>query len=98
MQVGAQEYRGYILGQVKDQAGAVIRSAKVAAKGAQQTYTATTNASGDYSIPFVQPGTYQVTAEAPGFKKSVKKDVIVTVAQKINVDFSMQVGATTESV
>src|SRR5260370_32828457 len=98
MQVWAQEYRGFIIGQAKDPSGAVIRDAKITAKGPQQTYTTTTNAGGDFSIPFVQPGTYQVTAEATGFKKSVEKDVVISVAQKVNLNFRMEVGTVNESV
>src|SRR5260370_36808540 len=66
----AQEYRGLMLGQVKDPSGAVIGDGKITAKGAQQTYTAKTNASGDCSIPVVQPGTYQEMVQAHGFKRS----------------------------
>ncbi|SRR5713101_189343 len=98
MGLHAQEYRGLILGQVKDPSGAVIGDAKITAKGAQQTYTAKTNGSGDFSIPFVQPGTYQVSVEAHGFKKSVEKNVVISVAQKVNLNFRMEVGATTENV
>ncbi|HLQ51358.1 MAG TPA: carboxypeptidase-like regulatory domain-containing protein, partial [Terriglobales bacterium] len=81
MQVWAQEYRGLIIGQVTDSSGAVIRDAKITAKGPQQTYRTTSNASGDFSIPFVQPATYQVSVEAPGFKKSVERNVVISVAQ-----------------
>src|SRR5260370_11954191 len=94
----AQEYRGLILGQVKDPSGAVIGDAKITAKGAQQTYTAKTNGSGDFSIPFVQPGTYQVLVEAHGFKKSVEKNVVISAAQKVNLNFRMEVRATTENL
>jgi len=98
MGLHAQEYRGLILGQVKDPSGAVIHDAKVTAKGPQQTYSTTSNAEGSFSIPFVQPGTYQVTVEAPGFKKSVEKNVVVSVAQKVNLNFRLEVGTVSESV
>jgi len=94
----AQEYRGLIIGQVKDPSGAVIHDARITARGAQQTYTAKTNASGDFSIPFVQPGTYEVSVEARGFKRAVEKNVIISVAQKANLNFRLEVGAVTDSV
>jgi hypothetical protein len=97
-QMYAQEYRGLIIGQVKDSSGAVIADAKITAKGPQQTYTATTNESGDFSIPFVQPATYQVSAEATGFKKSIHRDVVISVAQKVNLNFKMEVGAVADTV
>jgi len=65
-----QEYRGLIIGSVTDPTGAVISKATITAKGPQQTYTTTTSTGGTFSIPYVQPGTYDVTAEAKGFKKS----------------------------
>ena len=94
----AQEYRGVILGRVADSSGAVILGATVTAKGPQQTYTSMTNSSGDFSIPFVEPGKYDVTAEAKGFKKVRQASVIIDVAQKVNLNFTMQVGTVNETV
>jgi hypothetical protein len=93
-----QEFRGTIIGSVSDPTGAVIRNATVTATGPQQTYTTKTNGSGSFIIPFVQPGTYEVTAEAQGFKKELKRGVNVDVSQKVNLNFSLTVGATSEQV
>src|SRR5437660_4983704 len=83
----AQEYRGVILGRAVDSSGAIILGATITAKGPQQTYISKTNSSGDFSIPFVQPGKYDVTAEAKGFKKVTQTGVIIDVAQKVNLNF-----------
>src|SRR5579859_1752368 len=96
--VNAQEYRGFILGQVKDPLGALVQNAQVVARGPQQIYKARTNASGDFSIPFVQPGTYEVSVEAPGFKRAIEKDVVIDVAQKVNLNFRLEVGAAAQTV
>src|SRR5215467_503130 len=93
-----QEFRGTIIGSVSDPTGAVIPNASITAKGPQQTYTTKTNGSGNFIIPFVQPGAYEVTAEAQGFKKEVKQGVNIDVSQKLNLNFSLQVGATSEEV
>jgi hypothetical protein len=93
-----QEFRGTIIGSVSDPTGAVIANAIVTAKGPQQTYTSKTNASGSFIIPFVQPGSYEVTAEAQGFKKELKRGVNIDVSQKVNLNFSLQVGATSDEV
>src|SRR5262249_2472108 len=66
--LSGQEFRGTIIGSVSDPTGAVIPNAVVTAKGPQQVYTTKTNGGGNFAIPFVQPGTYAVTAEAKGFK------------------------------
>jgi len=94
----AQEFRGLILGRVTDPSSAVVPNATITAKGPQQTYMAKSNASGDFTIPFVLPGTYDVTAEAPGFRKAVRTRVTVDVAQKLNLNFTLEVGAVTETV
>jgi len=94
----AQEFRGLIIGRISDSSGAVIPNASITAKGPQQTYTTKSNGVGDFNIPFVQPGTYDVTAEAVGFKRELKRGVIIDVSQKVNLDFVLQVGSTAEQV
>jgi hypothetical protein len=94
----AQEYRGTISGQITDQTGAVIPKATITAVGPQQTYHATAEANGQYTIPYVQLGVYSVVAEAPGFGKVTQNDIHVDVASKINLNFSLQVGNTSEIV
>jgi hypothetical protein len=61
---------GTILGTVSDNCGAVVANARVdvrnTATGVRQHTTTTT--SGDYSAPYLQPGIYSVTVEAPAFR------------------------------
>jgi hypothetical protein len=96
----AQEFRGSIKGQVTDPSGAIVAGAKVTAVrgGTQDFYTGTTNGAGDYSIPYVPPGSYSITVEAPGFKKISQEGVILDVAQKLNLNFQLDIGAVTEQV
>jgi hypothetical protein len=98
MFVHAQEFRGTILGRVTDSSGAVVAGASITAVGPQQKYTAKTNGTGDFTIPFVQPGTYSITAEAAGFKTTTQKDIEISVSKKVNVNFALEVGATSETV
>src|SRR5262249_25849927 len=95
-----QEFRGSIKGQVTDPSGAIIPGARVTAvrEGTQEPYTATTNSAGDYSIPYVLPGVYKMTIEAPGFKKAASEAVMLDVAQKLNLDFQLEVGSVSEQV
>ncbi|MGH9719632.1 MAG: carboxypeptidase regulatory-like domain-containing protein, partial [Bryobacteraceae bacterium] len=58
----------------------------------------TTNESGLYVIGFLQPGTYTVTVEHPGFKKSVRENVVLGVSQRLSLDMALQVGQVTDSV
>lgn len=96
----AQETRGQILGRVLDQSGAVVVGATVRAMntGTNVETTSTTNESGDYMLPLLISGTYDVTVEMTGFKKSVEKDVVVRVADKITINISLQLGEASESV
>jgi Carboxypeptidase regulatory-like domain/TonB dependent receptor/TonB-dependent Receptor Plug Domain len=94
----SQEFRGSMIGQVTDPTGAVVANATITAVGPQQTYRTRTNAGGDFAIPYVQPGTYEVAAEAKGFKRELKQGVRIDVSQKVNLNFSLQIGAATETV
>src|SRR5438552_11772828 len=98
LQVFAQE--ATIVGTVTDQSGAVIANAKVTATSAETgvARTITTNESGQYVLPGVHIGHYDVKAEAAGLKVAEQKGVVLQVGDRARVDFQMQVGATTESV
>jgi hypothetical protein len=95
---GAQEYRGAILGQVEDSNGGLIPNAVVTAIGPQQKYTVRTSAEGNYIMPLVQPGTYSVSASAPGFQQEVQSSVVIDVSGKVSVNFTLRVGSSTQAV
>ena len=96
----AQEFRGLITGQVVDPSGAVVPNATITAlrEGTHQPYTAQTNSSGAYSIPYVLPGSYEITVEAVGFKKAIRQAVNLDVAQKLNLNIVLEVGSISETV
>src|ERR1041385_9255804 len=71
----AQEFRGTFSGTVTDAQGAAIAKARVVATETQtgnksETFT---ESSGHYNLPFLKPGVYQITAEAPGFNQAVRQ-------------------------
>ena len=84
-----------LTGTVRDSSGASIANAQVAVISAEHgvNRTTTTNSDGDYSVPALTPGSYDVTVTAQGFKKYEAKGVILRVAQKARNDVNMQVGA-----
>ncbi|MBO0800661.1 MAG: carboxypeptidase regulatory-like domain-containing protein, partial [Blastocatellia bacterium] len=94
----AQVNTGSILGTVKDNSGAAVMGAKVVvtdiARSAATTYT--TDAEGNYNVPFLIPGVYSVAVEAQGFKKSVTNNVVVQLDQKARIDFALEVGQIAE--
>lgn len=94
----AQEYRGTITGEVTDPSGNVIQNAAVIAKSPEQTYNGKTDTRGSFYIPYVQPGTYSIRVDAPGFKAVVHQGVIVDVSAKVSQSFKLPIGEVTETV
>jgi hypothetical protein len=100
MMARGQEFRGLIVGQVTDPHGATVPNAIVTAtkEGTDHIYTAETGSGGNFSIPYVQPGVYTITVEAPGFKKTVRAGVKLDIAGKLNLNLTLEIGAVTETV
>ena len=66
----AQTDRGVITGTVKDTSGAVVPNAQITATelGTNATYKTRTTTSGDFTVPSLPVGSYQVRVENTGFK------------------------------
>ena len=96
----AQEYRATITGNVTDASGAAVPNAQVEARNTATSTTATarTNDVGAYTIPFLAPGTYTVTATANGFKQAVHSALELHAGDKVQADLKLEVGVTSESV
>lgn len=89
-----------IRGIVTDPSGAAVPDAKILIRNVAtgEERSGTSDASGAYSFPSVVPGTYDVVATAPGFKRGEVKNRVAQVTQTAQVDFALQVGETSESV
>ena len=96
--VAAQETTGTINGTVVDAQGLPVPGATVTVTGPQGAKSATTEASGRFSVPFLAPGTYSVRAELQGFKPLEQRDVAVRLGQTVDLTLNMQVGGLTETV
>jgi hypothetical protein len=96
----AQDFRGEITGRVVDASGGRLPGVTVTATNIATGVgiPTTTNAEGDYAIPFLNPGTYTVTGELTGFKKVARENVEVRVGDKIGLDLTMEVGKMEETV
>src|SRR5262245_12661491 len=99
-QVSAQSAGGMILGEIHDPQGAALANAHITiintATGVQRELL--TNDSGAYSAVNLQPGSYELTIQSPGFSVAKRKDINLTVGAEIVVDFNLTIGAVTESV
>ena len=60
--------------------------------------TATTNDSGIYRVPVLQPGSYEVEAKLAGFKTLVNFGVVLTIGEIRTVDLQLSLGAISEIV
>lgn len=77
---------------VRDDNGNPISGATVTATNGTLTFTATTDANGNYTITGVEPGTYGVVASAPGFLPSASVSAVVaTAADTIGINFRLKV-------
>ena len=89
-----------ITGRVTDSTDAVVPGAAVTVvhTGTNFTFNATTNNDGLYRVLSLNPGMYRITAEAQGFKKTVRDEVELRTGDTLAVDFALQVGNVSESV
>ncbi|MDQ6651533.1 MAG: TonB-dependent receptor [Acidobacteriota bacterium] len=95
-QSNAADLRGF----VRDATGAVVTNATVTARNpaTNTSKDATTNGDGYYQIVNLTPGDYEVTVEAPNFKKAVLPAVKLTVGQNADLDVALEVGQVSEVV
>src|SRR4030095_15958776 len=86
-------------GIVEDPSKALIPGVTITAKNVDTSATLTqvTNESGVYNFPVVQPGTYEVSAELPGFKKAVQRAELPYAGQ-VRVNFTLEIGQSSELV
>jgi hypothetical protein len=84
---------GTLTGTVVDPAGRPLAGAIVIATSTFGTRTAETDAGGRFMLPFMRPASYQVRVEAPGgFKTIVQSDVVVSLNQRTNLEFTAEPG------
>jgi Carboxypeptidase regulatory-like domain/TonB dependent receptor-like, beta-barrel len=87
-------------GTVRDTSGAVVPSARITLtnSGTGLSRTVDTDDQGRYSLTDLDPGTYELRAEHPGFKAVIQKGVVLTVGGSTALDLTLQVGAANETV
>jgi hypothetical protein len=91
---------GTILGTVTDNSGAVVPNASVDAinAGTNVTSHTQTTGSGNYTVPYLNPGVYRVSVQAPGFQKMVVDNVTLVVDQQVRIDVTLKPGIVTQTV
>ncbi len=96
----AQSVRGTILGTVVDPSGSVVAKAKVTvrevATGLMRAEL--TGDSGEYSIPQLPAGIYDLTVEQTSFKKAERKAIELRVDDRLRIDIALTLGNVAETV
>ena len=92
--VFAQVESGTINGVVLDNSGAAISGARIIVTNTTngQVRTTVANASGEYSVPFLAPSTYDVEAAKDGFGSVVQRGVVLKVDQILALTFTLKPG------
>jgi hypothetical protein len=95
----AQSTFASVLGTVYDASGAVVPKCAVVIqnKGTSARRETSTDASGDYSIPNLEPGAYQITINASGFQPFVR-EIELTARETARVDGQMAVAGQAAAV
>lgn len=98
--VFGQADTGTITGRVTDSSGAVANGVQITVvqKENNFTFSSVTNNDGIFRVQSLQPGTYTVTFQAPGFKRVIRDGITLRVGEVLPIDTTLEVGAVTESV
>ena len=96
----AQTNLGTITGTISDPAGAVVPNAPLEAKNTATgaVYPAASSGTGNYTIPQLPIGNYDLSVTVAGFKKYTRTGIVIEAYAIDRVDVTLEVGATTESV
>lgn len=92
----AQQFTGH----VTDSTGAVIPQAVITVHNIAtgiDVKTVTTS-TGDFSVPYLKPGRFDVSAEASGFKKEIRSQIPLQTDQTAAINFVLVPGAVSESI
>src|SRR5581483_3451350 len=96
----AQVQAGRIVGAVYDPQRAAVPNASVTVTDVATNISkrVATNATGDYVDTPLNPGSYKITAAAPGFQTTVQTGIELVVGQAIRVELELRLGATSTEV
>ena len=72
-----------------------MRLVQTATNALSQT---SSNEAGQYTVPNLPPGSYEITVETQGFKKLVRKNIELRVTEVLNVELALELGTVTEAI
>ncbi len=96
----AQSERGTIAGTVHDATGSVVpgASVKVTNTATNVTITSNSNSSGDFTVPDLPVGNYNVRVEKAGFRAFLLSGITVDAASNVRADATLELGESRQTV
>jgi len=96
----AQTTTAVVVGTVTDPSGAAMPAVQVMAinTGTALTRSVQTNGQGEYRIEFLPVGEYSLEVNATGFRKLLRKNIVLQVNQVARVDLSLALGQAAETI
>jgi outer membrane receptor protein involved in Fe transport len=91
---------GTILGTVRDSSNAVLPGVDLTITNTETgiSRTGLTGSRGEFRIPALPPGSYEIHAAMSGFQTGIRSGIRLSVGQEATVNFELQVGSVAESV
>ncbi|MBC7925933.1 MAG: carboxypeptidase regulatory-like domain-containing protein, partial [Bryobacteraceae bacterium] len=98
--LGAQSFQGSLRGRITDPNGAAVPLVKVTLidEGTSLSRATLTSEQGEYTFAAVNPATYKITVESPGFSVGTRSGVVVSTQTTVTVDIRLELGAVSEQV
>ena len=89
-----------VIGRITDASGSVVPnvSIKVTNLDTNRVFSSVSNSAGDYTVPYLAPGTYSLQAEASGFGTHKQSGFTLVVDQEQRIDIKMEVGASSQTI
>src|SRR5690242_19569193 len=91
---------GHLVGDITDPSGAAIPKATVTVRetATGESRTTLTDRVGHYVIPLLPPGSYSLTAVAPGFATGASNKITVPAATSTTVNLQLTLGSAEQTV
>ncbi len=95
-----QVFTATVTGVVTDPSGGLVSNAAVTVTNTStnETRSTSTASNGSYTVSQLLPGTYELSAEAPGFKKYVRQGISLNANDTAELNLNLEVGSTSETV
>ncbi len=96
----SQEFRATVIGRVLDPSGAAVYGATVEVRNVEtrEAAHAQTDSQGNYTVPLLRPGAYDVVVTVSGFKRFVREGLILNIGQTAAIEIKLEMGGVAEQV